>query len=667
MTPRLLRLALMLTAAAIPFVARAAQQGYDVTPTPDWVSRIATPDTTSPASGGAPSEILLWDEEVRLGDTPVRYQRTVEHALTAVGLQQTSEIRIGFNPAFQKLHLHHIVILHNGAAHEVTDNVHPRLLQREESLDDGIQDGMITAVFTLEDVDVGDTVDVSYSIEGQNPIFGQRNFGFLGSNSNRPIHQLSMRIIARPGQPLTIRPHNTALKMTSLTDRGVTQYQASATDVPAVVEESDTPPWLTGYGWIEYSEYANWGDVATWGAALYKVPDGGSKDLFEKAYQRISQASPTPEAFIMNALQFTQQFIRYVGLEFGENSHRPNPPDVVLSRHFGDCKDKALLLTSLLRRYGINAYPALVSTSMRDGLASELASPGLFDHVITLAELGQQRYWLDGTRLYQAGGPDSIGTEDFGYALVIRGDTSGLTRMYPAAAPRLSSEVEENYYITDFRKPVRLTITSRFHGNTAESQRYRFSNMPNQEIQRQYLDFYRNFHDDIKATKPLSYSDDRKNNIVTIQEEYEIGNYWKISKGKFSGRVAITAFSGALVTPRTITRTTPMLLSRPRYITNRTFFHFPTNLNLVFDKKPVVISAPGVRYAFIDRYYDETYYHQSELTILAPYIMASDVPEFASKLHDIENAWDFSINFDDPETTGFPEVRRLKERLSAGS
>ena len=208
-----------------------------------------------------------------------------------------------------------------------------------------------------------------------------------------------------------------------------TEYRVQLRDVKAVQDEPDSPPWQSGYRWLEYSEYTDWRDVVNWGTALYDLP-AAATPAFDAVYAQLAAQAKSPEDFVSLALRYTQDEIRYLGLEFGENSHRPNPPESVINRKFGDCKDKSLLLTALLRRHGITAAPAIVATSFRYGLADSLAGPGLFDHVITRVELKGRQYWLDGTRLYQTGRLDTLGRVDYGYALVLDGQGRGLTRMY---------------------------------------------------------------------------------------------------------------------------------------------------------------------------------------------------------------------------------------------
>ena len=58
---------------------------------------------------------------------------------------------------------------------------------------------------------------------------------------------------------------------------------------------------------------------------------------------------------------------RYVALEFGIHGYKPYRVSQVLSRRFGDCKDKASLLMVLLREVGVEAELVLLRTRRRRG------------------------------------------------------------------------------------------------------------------------------------------------------------------------------------------------------------------------------------------------------------------------------------------------------------
>ena len=54
---------------------------------------------------------------------------------------------------------------------------------------------------------------------------------------------------------------------------------------------------------------------------------------------------------------FVQRDVRYVGIELGIGGYQPHPAAEVFAHRYGDCKDKATLLRSMLREIGVDSYP----------------------------------------------------------------------------------------------------------------------------------------------------------------------------------------------------------------------------------------------------------------------------------------------------------------------
>ncbi|HEX4870009.1 MAG TPA: DUF3857 domain-containing protein [Moraxellaceae bacterium] len=652
----LLLLALLLASV----LARAAAPGYEVAPVPAWVQERALPAAPAPGVAMLPADALLYDRQILLGETPVSYTRSVRRALTTSGIGAVSEISIAFNPAFQVLKLHRIALMRGSTVRDVTTGVAVRLVQREQELDQGIQDGVVTALVSLEDVQVGDVLDLAYSVVGINPIFGGRSFGFLPVEAPYPVEELGIRLLAAPGRALQVRAHTAPVPVSQRKVGDRVEYSVRLRRVKAVDPESEAPAWRNGFNWLEYSEYGSWKDVVEWGLQLYSPAEDASAPAFEATYASLAAAAVDKADFVRRALRYTQEQIRYLGLEFGEDSHRPSPPGVVINRKFGDCKDKSLLFVRLLRRHGIEAAPALVATGYRDGVAAALPGPGVFDHVIARVVLDGTTYWLDGTRQYQDGRLDRIGKVDYGHALVLAPGQAGVTRMYPDMALEPSTEVEEHYYVEDFEKPVRLVITTRSHGNVAELYRYQVRNMDPEKLKQRLLDYRSQYYEGITAPEPLRVEDDADANVVTLQESYVLPEFWRRKPGVVSINLLLLAFQGVLDKPQVVTRKTPFLLSARRYISSRTYVHFPTNVMLRLDEGPVVIDAPGFRYVYQDRYFDKTYYHQAELSVLAPWIEAADVPAYLSGLRKVREDMDFTLSFRDPATAGQAEIGRLR-------
>jgi transglutaminase-like putative cysteine protease len=111
---------------------------------------------------------------------------------------------------------------------------------------------------------------------------------------------------------------------------------------------------------------------------------------------------PSPEDRVLAALRFVQDEVRYLGIESGISGFMPAAPNTVFARRFGDCKDKTLLLDTLLTALGVEAHPTLVNTKLRRTIQQLRPAP-VFDHAISQVVAGGRTYWLDATANYERG------------------------------------------------------------------------------------------------------------------------------------------------------------------------------------------------------------------------------------------------------------------------
>ena len=109
-----------------------------------------------------------------------------------------------------------------------------------------------------------------------------------------------------------------------------------------------------------------------------------------------------------------------MGIEVGMGRRRPSPAGEVFRRRYGDCKDKSVLLTAMLRAGGVKASPALVSTSHGPVVVTMLPSPTVFDHVIVaVGPPNDPTYWIDPTGKSEGGGLGRYRYSPHGYALTL--------------------------------------------------------------------------------------------------------------------------------------------------------------------------------------------------------------------------------------------------------
>lgn len=167
-----------------------------------------------------------------------------------------------------------------------------------------------------------------------------------------------------------------------------------AEDVPAIRTEDSMPGYTEVAPYLHVSTYRTWEQVGRWYWGL--IQDQLYADESLKATVRELVAGKTELRDRVEAIhQWVLENTRYVGLEFGIHGYKPYRVPQILSRGFGDCKDKASVLYTMFREAGIDAHVILVRTR-RNGRIDDLpASLAVFDHAI--AYVPELDLYIDGT------------------------------------------------------------------------------------------------------------------------------------------------------------------------------------------------------------------------------------------------------------------------------
>jgi hypothetical protein len=97
---------------------------------------------------------------------------------------------------------------------------------------------------------------------------------------------------------------------------------------------------------------------------------------------------------------WVQANIKYIAFEDGMRGLIPHPGAYVLEKRYGDCKDMASIIISLLRSVGIEAYYSWIGTRDIPYDYSEIPSPMVDNHMIATFYHDEQVYFLDATGQY---------------------------------------------------------------------------------------------------------------------------------------------------------------------------------------------------------------------------------------------------------------------------
>ena len=229
-------------------------------------------------------------------------------------------------------------------------------------------------------------------------------------------------------------------------DGGLVEHRFVAKDLARVVAEPGMPGWSEVLRYVHVSTYGDWEHVARFYWGLVQDPLRANDEVRQAAARiagdvlraRGGRAAALPTAAsaegmpaiapppggwdvetkraLVRALYgFVVAQTRYVGLEFGIHGYKPYRVDQVLSRRFGDCKDKASLLTAMLASVGVDARLVLLRMRRLGRIPETPASLAVFNHAIVYVP--DLDLWLDGTAAYT--GTRELPGEDRGASVLV--------------------------------------------------------------------------------------------------------------------------------------------------------------------------------------------------------------------------------------------------------
>lgn len=539
--------------------ASAAEVRVETDP-PAWVEVQEVPQAVPLARERVDVQYLLDDYQLRAGDGQrAVYRRRAERAGSVAGVERVSQLSFDFDPAYEELVLHHVRIHRDGVVHDALQPDQLQVVQQERDLDRRIYDGVNSALAFLHDVRVGDVIDYAWTVEGHNPALDGHLVGGVGLAAAVPVGRLHRRLLTGPDQPASVHLHAGAPPPQVTTVAGWTEHRWTRLRTDAVEIERDRPADHQAVPWAQITAFGSWSEVVRWALPHYTAPEPGPE--LAALIETFREAGPTDEERMRAALRFVQDEVRYLGIEVGPRALLPHHPDEVLARRFGDCKDKARLLVTVLRALDIEAWPALVSARRRGGIQDLAPSPYAFDHVIVHAIVDGAPVWVDATKTLQRG-PVTAMQSDLGVALVLSPERSGLEAIPTPTLEEVEQELVERFVMTELDGPVEVEVTTTYRADAASRVRRRFASRSADEIAEGFRAWYGKALPGLELTAPIELRDDEEADVVQVVERYRAERLWKEGSRRLDGwRV-----EQQLTLPRSQDRTAPLAVDHPVWV-----------------------------------------------------------------------------------------------------
>ena len=258
----------------------------------------------------------------------------------------------------------------------------------------GVADGALatdlrTKILKIPAADPGNIV--GYEIEHEDrPYILQDEWGFQEED---PVREAHYTLQLPPGwEYKTSFLNYPEVKPIS---SGNNQWQWVVTNLEAIRAERDMPPWravaaqmIVSFfppGGGQTKGFDNWNDMALWEAGLVRGRRDSSPEIKQKVAALVGSETNTARKMALIG-KFVQDDIRYVAIELGIGGWQPHAATDIYAHHFGDCKDKATLMSTMLKEIGIDSYYVVVNTR-RGSVNASTPAVNWFNHVILAIKL----------------------------------------------------------------------------------------------------------------------------------------------------------------------------------------------------------------------------------------------------------------------------------------
>jgi tetratricopeptide (TPR) repeat protein len=369
-----------------------------------WDKPFSDPKALLEAAAAVPSDdagvVVLLDEQRYAFDATGSATMT-EHLVYRVandsGVERWSTIEALWAPWYQeKPEIQARVIARDGSVHELDKRALSETPAPEESLDIFSDNRVLRA--PLPGVGVGSVVEEVITFKDNNPMIASGRTGRFFFGRPVPVHRA--RLILDAPSSLTLRLVNrTAPTLEPVkSDANGRQLMTFETTSLKPIEyvEWNLPYDQSQRPYVAFSTGKSWQDVATrYSEIVDKQIAGSSPTLGPLVKTAIGTASKR-EDIVARILAPIQKDIRYAGVELGEGSVIPRRPEEVLGHKYGDCKDKATLLTAMLREAGLPAHVVLLRAGEDLDVSGDLPGFGEFNHAIVVVD-GPKPLWVDPT------------------------------------------------------------------------------------------------------------------------------------------------------------------------------------------------------------------------------------------------------------------------------
>lgn len=353
-------------------------------------------------------------------------------------------------------------------AEQVGRCVGARVYRRDGSTEEGRR---VESQAMLPPLDVGDIVAVRYRVSDTAQSFFGDFFGAMEPLGDYvPVDEVRLVYVLPKARRFFEYTVNGAPKAERREEGDKAIWTYTAKNLARVPREHNQLPLVQMVPTVQISTYENWKDFGRWYYNLIKKQLEPTPEMRAKVASLIE--GKTSERDKARAIyNWVVTNIRYnADWHFGVHGYKPFSAGAIFERCIGDCKDKAIVICTMLSIAGIKAYPVLIrladSSEPRGREDITLPMPHHFNHAIAYIEYADGKgQFVDGTATFN--GFDELPGGDAGANVIIVRPDGGVQTQIPLPAPQQNASREEATLEFMGNGKVKLSVTLTATGDRA--------------------------------------------------------------------------------------------------------------------------------------------------------------------------------------------------------
>lgn len=426
------------------------------------------------SSENDPYRVILDNTAVALQDdgTTKRYRQLVLQALNDTGVRALDAYPVQY--AFGE---QWVRVLKARVHHPDGGTEDARIRNRDPQVREGEYPVWSTAWIDVPPLRAGSVLEIEYLQEDLKQSFFGDYFGDTVVFSQRvPVERARYTLSAPAGKALYFHRRGLDVEPTETTKDGRRTWQWEVRNPAKINEEVAMPPITEIGASLQVSTFRDWDAFARWYHHLIRK-QFESSDAIRAKVAELTEGLESEQEKIRAIYEFVVTEVRYIAWEFGVHGFKPYKASTIFDRRFGDCKDKATLICTMLDELGIDAYPVLVEgTRQREIEDFTLPLVSHFNHCIayipSMENEGSAGSFVDGTAEHHPFG--TLPEMDYGAkVLVVKDDGSDIVDI-PWNRPEERQIDEEMTVTLEDDGSARVVKIDRLTGEFATSVRAAF-------------------------------------------------------------------------------------------------------------------------------------------------------------------------------------------------